>query len=259
MRPRSLILLAATSLLGGCYSFYGPAPVLDSRGVVADDAHRPRGGIPYERFRLAAMRASGCEPIEGPTDQALRCPPVPGPDQQAVLQHYMRTGFALILAECVHYLDHMSRNQARANIMRDSITPLTTLINGIVALRGDTSGGIPELALATATARSTLDIFDQRFLFGANNIDAVRQMVLRTLGAHGQAALAMPNLNFEIASGQILRNQEICTPSRILTLTRESIQNAVPAPDNAAATAGKPGGITAGQNISTTSVSVPPR
>lgn len=278
MGRKPLALLTAASLLSGCYSFSGPAPVVNSYGVVPYDALRARRGDYYERFRQAATRASGCEPVErtAPLPARLQCPAAPGQaDDDELLRDYMRAGFLLILAECDDYFAHMSRNQGRSRLLRDSITPIANLITGLVALRGNTAGGIPELVLGTSAATATLDIFDQRFLFGAENINAVTDLVINALGAQANAALAMSGLSFEQASAQIIRNQRICTPSSILTLTRQSIQSAVPqavtppatgaAPPPAGAAAPPPPPPPplpppgAGQSMSTSSVNVPPR
>lgn len=258
MRTKAF-LLAATVLLGGCYSFRGPEPVLQKAGVVLRDSEGPREGEFFQRFRLAAQRASGCQLIPPqPAPAGLQCAAVPSDQHDALMRDYMRAGFLLALIECDHYFAHMGRNQGRSRILRDAIAPIAALITGFVALRGNTAGGIPELTLATAATTSTLDIFDQRFLFGSDNITAVRRLVFRALDAHSTAALAATSLNFEQASGQILAYQHICTPPEILTLTRQSIQNAVPAADPpAAGSRPQPGTPPAGQGMSTTTVSVP--
>lgn len=259
MRTKAL-LLAATVLLGGCYGFRGPEPVLDRYGVVRRDEERARFGDLFERFRLATLRATHCQ-RPGPSDPAaagMQCPSGPGAERDAILHDYMRAGFLLVNADCAHFFAHMARNQGRSRIFRDSIGPIATLITGIVALSGTTAGGIPELTLATAAAGSSLDIFDQRFLFGSDNIDAVRTLVRRSQNTHADTALAVSDLNFEQASNEILAYQEICTPSRILTMTRQSIQNAMPAPDSpASGTKPGTGATPPGQTMSTTSVSVP--
>lgn len=261
MRPRALILLMATSLLGGCYSFYGPAPVVNSYAVVSQDTLRARHGDYYERFRQAATRASGCRP-SGPTETrpaVLECPVVPGDDNDELLRNYMRAGFLLVLTECDDYFAHMARNHGRSRILRDSITPIANLITGIVALSGTTAGGIPELALATGAAGATLDIVDQRFLFGTDNIASVRQLVFRALSAQSRAALGREGLSFEDATSELVEYHEICTPAQILALTRQSIQRAVPTATPPPSDP-KPGTGTAppaGQGMSTTSVSIP--
>lgn len=265
MRTKAL-LLAATMLLGGCYSFRGPEPVWSARGVVYHDSYRQREGYLFERFRQAAMAASGCteavahgrddwgSPItrrEAICDRAATAPT----EQQ--IEQFMLAGYALIFADCTDYFAHMGRNQQRARVARDAITPIGNLITGIVALRGNTAAAIPELTLFGTSAASGLDIFEQRFLFDADNIDAVRQLVLRALSEHATNTLNAQTASFEQGAINVLDNQSICTPPHILTLTRGAIREgrleprttAAPGPA-AAAAAGSPNpGLTTTQVV----------
>jgi hypothetical protein len=283
MGRKALILLMATGMLGGCYSFRGPEPVFSSRGIVYRDRHDVRAGYLFERFRQAAAEAAGCtetvtprgETAASPIDQRIAtCQPddsAPPSVREARVEQFMLTGYALVYSDCADYFAVMGRNQGRTRILRDAIGPIANLITGIVALRGNTAGAIPELALFNAATTSTLDIYEQRFLFDADNIDAVRQLVLRGISEHATATLRGTNLTFEQGAINVLDNQALCTPSKVLTLTRSAIREArldartaaAPDPATNAAAAGPPPppppAGTAAPGLRTTLVSVTPQ
>jgi len=236
MTRKSIAILVATSMLGACsYGFRGPTPVLSPSGVVAEDRGRPRVEFFFNRFRDLAYQAAGCR-LPDAAGPATRCDDENLPATEAgradLMRRYMRAGFALVYADCDEYMSVMARHQGRSRIGRDLIAPIAALITGIISLRnladGDEQGWLTRLALGTAASTSALDIVDQRFLFGSDNVDAVRGRVTRALDEQGDGALARPpaELNFERASREIINNQALCRPSGILTLTRNAIQSA---------------------------------
>jgi hypothetical protein len=244
MFKKSIALVVSTSMLSACYGFGGPQPVLSASGVVAQDHEgQPRDGIFFQRFSRLALRAAGCS--EG---APFACSEDSGESavDAALLRRYMRAGFALIYADCDQYMATMARHQGRSGVARDLIGPITNLITGILSLRnlsdGDEQEWLTRLTLGSSATSAALDIIDQRFLFGSDNIDAVRERVTASLGAQADTALARPDadLNFERASSEILNNQALCTPSGILRLTRNAIQNA-PATANNSTSGSKPG------------------
>jgi hypothetical protein len=240
MFRKSIALLVSTSMLGACAAgFRGPSPVLNSSGIVQQDARQQqRYGIFFHRFRALAFRVAGCDIPE--SDQAqLVCRPDFEPEP-ALLRRYMRAGFALINTDCNEYMSAMARNQGRSRVARDLIGPISALITGIISLRnlsdGDEQDWLTRLSLGSAVSTAALNIVDQRFLFGADNIDAVRGRVIRALGEQADQALSRPDaeLNFERASIEILNSQATCTPSGILSLTHNAIETAPVSASNSA-------------------------
>jgi hypothetical protein len=272
---------------------------MDSYGIVSHDNFAgARQGFLFQRFLAAAELASGCdvavadapsrpprEPSERP--HKIHCPDpsargaatdmFPAPDAGSVplMLNFMRSAYALIYSDCINYFAVMGRNQSRSRIIRDTVGPIGTLITGILSLRGVDVGAesdaITAVTLGTLTLNSGLDIFDQNFLFGADNIDAVRQLIMNALAEHANSTLTanpVPS-TFEQASINILDNQAICRPSAILRLTRTAIQNGnvqptrtttAPSPTSPPAPAGAPAAAPAqpatSQGLSSTSVDV---
>ena len=212
---RLITILCGASVLGGCTSFRGPHPIYDSHGLVADRLARPDSGL-YILFEKDAR-----------TSFAYR-------DNAAAASNMMTSGFALIHANCNQFFLEMGRNQRRSQITRDLISPITTVLTGILALQNfaENSGTkermLSIISLGSGAVTSGLDIYDTRFLFGAENISSVQTMTLSALTAHRKTVLGAPPDRFEFAVMQLIDNQNICTPPQILTLVRQSIQAAKP-------------------------------
>jgi hypothetical protein len=259
---RSIFIVAAASvLLSGCYSFRGPAPVYDSYGIVpADNFGGTRIGPNFQRFVAATELASGCEIRMIPglkNGRAPRpdvvCPRGPGAESRLFpardeaqverMGNFMRAGYALVRADCINYFAVMGRNQARSRILRGSIGPLANLITGVLSLRGvdvgEESDAITAVALGTATFTSGLDIFDQNFLFGSDNISIVQELVVDALAVHANSTLTgdvgRRPATFEEASSNLIHHQSLCRPAGILRLVRSSIQNANVTPEQVGA------------------------
>lgn len=210
MRMNWCAVGAMSLALAGCAET-GPLPVYSQAGV----ASPPQGvtqypnANPLANFQIAAQTAQS-----SPTT--------------ANYKNFMRSGFALIYIRCNEYFDQKGTDQANENLIRDSIAPLTAVITGILALHtyGDPANADHDISLLTlggTTAVAGLDIYSKHFLFGADNIESVRQMTNEELNAHAQKALEMQPGSIEEAALQITDNQRICIPSHILSSTRSAI------------------------------------
>lgn len=264
MLKKSIALLVSTSMLSACYSFRGPPPVLDRGNVIHTDVSGMRSGYLYERFRRATLNASGCEtePAVAPTGPSpieQFCTPgdMTQEEREVAMEEFMQAAYALVYADCGAYFAHMGRNQGRTRIARDAIAPLSSLITGILAaVRFENAASEQDaaavLALATGAATSALDVYDQHFLFGADNIDVVRQLVMRALAAHALASFVRKTDRFDQATVHIEDNQSICRPSHILTLARQAIAAGTPE----ARSSLRPSGQTEGDNVAATANAV---
>jgi hypothetical protein len=221
-------------MLGGCYTFRGPAAVYDSRGVVKNDRFGPRYGPLFDRFEALAKRAAACDdtvPVSGGASEGGgTCVAGDAPPTDADMRNFMRAGYALTYADCSNYFEVMGRNQSRSRVLRDTIAPITSLLTGLITLRNFDNAGTEKdmltlLSLSTGAAASGLDIFDQNFLFGANNIDAVRLLITRALAEQATDTFSKKEISFEQAVINIMDNQAICRPSHIMMLAREAIAN----------------------------------
>ena len=222
MWKKAVLILAASSMVSACYSFRGPRAVLKSDGIgLIDRRGNPRGGPIFTNFTTALEAAqSRCRPPE--EDCSLE-------QREPIMERAMRAGYALIYAECSMYFIHMGRNQGRSRLGRSLMAPLSALVTGIISIVRfedlDTEQDLlAVLSLATTASGSGLDVYDQNFLFGADNIDAVRQLTMRSLATHANTTLGEVNGSFEQVVMDLMENQHICTPTHIMTMTRQAIR-----------------------------------
>ena len=211
MRNIATAVIAA-ALTSACASTAGPGPIVGPRGIVArpvvtNDAVGISGDL-FQRFEDAAgALAAGT----------------------ATADPFLESGFALIYADCDEFFRAMGKNQRSSRVVRDTIAPITALLTGIIGLRD--FGAAKEERLLTAMSlwsslsTSGFDIYDRHFLFGAENSDSVRELILNALTVHSTSAYQTEPTTFEDAAIQLVDNQTICTPPHILRLVREAIRN----------------------------------
>ncbi|MFD1107428.1 hypothetical protein [Sphingobium olei] len=208
-----------------------------SKEVVDAKGDEPTGdGLLYQ-FKLAAAAAK-------PTVASGQLS-VPDTARQRA---FMEAGFALILARCNGYILAKADRQRGVNVTRDAFAPITALATGIVALvsSGESvdSDVLTALSLGTTAASAGFRIYEQRFLFGAENVNSVRRLVLKALTDNADEALrktdevakqiaaekarggAQQNreaLSYSQAVIYLINNQSICSPGHILELVNGAI------------------------------------
>ncbi|KQN25338.1 hypothetical protein ASE86_03595 [Sphingomonas sp. Leaf33] len=142
----------------------------------------------------------------------------------------MDAGFALIQARCNRYILAKADNQRRVNVWRDTFAPITALLTGAVALIGsgdDTSNdALTALSLGTSAASAGFRIYEQRYLFGAENVNSVRLLILTALADNASKASKTDDakLTYSQSVTHLINNQAICSPGHILQLVSEAIE-----------------------------------
>lgn len=212
MKKISIFAAALALPLSACAGIQGPPQVINQRGVLP----QPVGGTWEERFVAAANKAFLPGSAEG--------------EQKA----FLRSGTMLVYTRCGDFFQRMGRNQGRSRVTRDYIAPVVALLTGIVTLHdfgGDSDSEqniIEALTLGSNFATAGLDIHDRHFLFGADNIDSVREMTLNSLSKHRVAVMERDLDSLDDAVEHLVDNQTICTPPHILRLARQAIANSKP-------------------------------
>tara|TARA_R110001599_G_scaffold34871_9_gene111261 strand:- start:705 stop:1451 length:747 start_codon:yes stop_codon:yes gene_type:complete len=209
------ILLAATALLSlsGCYSMQGP------ERLVAKDA-KP-ADLRYSDIKMFVDDFNKAREFRVAQPDALNSHVVP----------MLRSGFMYNYSFCENYFNIMAKNQRRSKISRSLLAPLTSVITGIIGLQdfssnpGSKEDLVQGLAIGSAAATSILDIYDEHFLFGTDNIDSVETMTLKALDVHSSSVLKQEEIRFESGMKHLIDNQGQCSPQSILTLARSSIKN----------------------------------
>ena len=133
---------------------------------------------------------------------------------------------------CENYFTQVGQNQRRSNIIRSILPPITALITGIIGFQdfsknpGAKEDLISALAIGSAASTAALNIYDEHFLFGAENIGSVQVMALKALDAHANEVFKQKDISFERAMQHLIDNQSQCSPQSILSLARSVIKTA---------------------------------
>ena len=151
-----------------------------------------------------------------------------------------RAGYDLADYYCAQFFQAGGENQKWLNLSKDLVAALGTLATGASALTGATGSTTTVLALATATAYNGIDIYTRNFLFGAANINSVRNLTLGAMAAHRTAsvdAAAAPAgaWTFGTAMRKIEEHQAVCQSAAIRDLVLQAI-------NTSKATTQQPGG-----------------
>lgn len=237
MRSLSVKLIAGTCAvslvcaLSACSGqLYGTPRLVDSRGVVQASPEQ-RGRTDFTpsadtldlrtRFQAHAALAAGMNAAEDSAGQMVR------------------SGLLLARANCDDFFASAGRVQRNADIARDMVAPIISVLTGIVALKSlsddDNDRYLKILSIGSSTTLSAISIVDQHFLFGADNIKEVRDLTFDALAAHEEALETLGAPTFEIGMQQLIDHQIICTPASILGLTKQAIQAGDVVADTAAA------------------------
>jgi hypothetical protein len=201
----SLFALALISIsLAGCFSTTrGPPPIISKTGY--DTTMQGDGMV--AKFKSAADAAS--KPEADITAQ----------------RKMMKTGYALIYANCSDFFSNAGENQKWIIFTRDTVGAIGTLATGVMALHNASKNAVANVGFATAATFTGLDIYTKNFLFSAENVDSVRSLVLNALVVHKNAVGEHDDDSYESATIALLDNQDICSPMSIAALAKEAIKN----------------------------------
>ncbi|WP_141696634.1 hypothetical protein [Xanthomonas graminis] len=213
-------------LLASCAS-YGPPAIITADGPVPQITANGYHG----RFARSVKDAEG-ESFNA-EDNSNDIKLVRTPAEPEKIDAMLEDGITLIYANCSDFFRASGQRQSRLMVWRDAISLTGALIAGTMAIDG--SGNNDALAIVTlgsAGAMSGIDLYTQHYLFGAENVDSVRELTLKALSAHADGVRTLrPPTTYQEATIHLLDNQAICTPSRIALLTREAIQQGKVVPD----------------------------
>lgn len=155
-----------------------------------------------------------------------------GPAEQEAIARMLRSGFMYNYSFCSTYFYRMAIRQRNAKVARRALPPLSALITGVVGLH-DFSGNpdtkeriVQSVAMGSAFSTSLLDVYEEQFLYGTDNIDSVETLTLKALSVHREAVLARRGIRFEQAIQHLIDNQNLCSPQSVLTLARNAIKGA---------------------------------
>lgn len=139
----------------------------------------------------------------------------------------LESGFSLVRADCQQFFIARKDAQGRSNILRSSVAPISAALAGIIGLvrfsDSDADRYITALALGTAAVNSSIDIHTEHYLFGAENVQEVRDLTFRAISASEQAIRTSNPIGYYAVANQLMDHQDVCTPGRIAQLAKLAI------------------------------------
>ena len=204
------MLVVACAALPACASFRGPPPVYGPDGL-----NRHLRGSPAN-FALTSL-------LESRFRAAYSTP------NSQTLTELHELGYQTVRANCHEWFRHMGSNERRSRLTRNLLTPITNVVNGLLALHDFSQNPdrkedwLALITLGSSATVSGLDIYDEQFLFRAENIDSVRTMTMKDLRDAFEAQ--EPNRSsFGTVVNHLLQLQNECLPSHIAGRVREKIR-----------------------------------
>jgi hypothetical protein len=219
---RGLVLVGTVLLSCACASTKGPPPIIHATGVPVSVNPDENVGL-IKRFQDSASTAASSDASD------------------AALTAMLDDGFGLVNAHCNDFFLSSGRDQSSLLVLGDVIASIGTLAASALAIRDRdaTNDGdvLAIVTLGTSTALAGINIYTQRYLFGAENIDAVRELTLNALSAHRTQVKTLPPTTYQDVVMHLFDNQALCTPRRIAILAREAIQKGDVVPSEVGANA----------------------
>lgn len=220
-----LWVLGIALFLGGCTTARGPDAILSAHGVTSTVVGT--SGVTASFLNAASKSAAKKE-------------------DPVLAEAMLRSGFALVYANCSDFFLTAGENQKWLIVTRDTVGAVGTLATGVMSLHNASKNAVANMAFLTGATFAGLDIYTKNFLFAAENVDSVRTLISRALNVHQTAVLAQGPFTYDSASMMLMDHQNICTPMPIAALAKEAIKKGNVVPDTQNAT--DPGGLAKIQN-----------
>lgn len=223
------IVLASSLALQGCAtasnSLYGPQrPFQAGRvGSVTTCAQRAGENFLEDRFVDAVCNAVRIDSDSSSTAAS----------KDASARAMLDASFSLTNARCTDYFAEKAGTQTIAKTARSSVAPLLALFTGILSIvniKNDVNGAKRAdwekgLTLASTATLAGLSIYEENFLFSAENVDDVRTLTKHAMSEYRTSALSLKDQTFDTAVEYSLEYHMICTPGKIKSLVKKAIQD----------------------------------
>lgn len=154
-------------------------------------------------------------------------------NEESAAKEMVNSGISLVKVRCADFFAAKRGNQSKARLIRSLLQPLTVAITStfaVINFGGEEEGEFGQddalalLAAGNALATAGLNVYEDQFLFGAENVTSVEQMTMRALATHERAILKSVS-SFDVGVRRLIDHQSICLPGNILELVRQSIDN----------------------------------
>ena len=140
------------------------------------------------------------------------------------------TGFALVDVNCEDFFRSEGQLQTTLNVIRDATALVGSIAAGALAALHTSQDAAAIVSLTVAGVSGGITVSNANFLFGTDNIDAVRELTQKALASHSDTVIAYARSNpnevtVTWALKQVAQHQSLCRPAHILSITRSAIRN----------------------------------
>jgi hypothetical protein len=136
-----------------------------------------------------------------------------------------QVGMGVVRANCSTFFSKRGDNQQQINLARDVVALGGATATAISGVAGASALALSIIGVSTAALYGSIDTYTKNFLFGAENIEAVRTLTLKAVDEHATKVLGEPGeWSFDSAVGGIMDNQELCKPAAIAAAVRMAIR-----------------------------------
>ncbi len=138
-------------------------------------------------------------------------------------------GFKLADQYCHDFFARKRTIQNGNNVINDFASGATSLAGAVGGLVSGSPAAPAAIGSLVGISNQATALTNKDFLFGQDNIDTVEGLANTALVADTSTALPNPDVSdwtYDLAVGTIRRHEQICDPSHILTLIKQSVQNA---------------------------------
>lgn len=140
----------------------------------------------------------------------------------------VKEGTSLSYQLCASFFKSAGTEQQYLLFGRDLIGVAGTLATGILGATHASPGAIGAVGIGSGAALSGIAIYARNFLFSEDNVQAVQNLTLGAMGAATTSALQRTDYDFFTAVQAIMDVQSVCEVQSILSLVRQSINQAQP-------------------------------
>ena len=204
---RIFFLIVMSVFLVGCATMQ---PIVDARGTASGAENSAI------EFIKAAKAAKAIE--DKPEDET----------KSSLMLNMLNRGYELITANCDDYFRNSGEIQFRINLSRDITTATATVFTSGMLYNPRNQNAVGVIPLIGGAVYTGMDVYNKNFLFNAENIDAVKTLVMNALATHKAESLedlGDKNLTYGEVIVMLQENQAYCMPSKIVPLVRSAIKN----------------------------------
>lgn len=222
MRFKAIIGLTAASLfVQGC-------------GSIGNSVYGPKR--PFQAGYMGNVKSCpGTSPDNFLEDKfvKLACISADDPFNDSKAREMMEASFALTNAQCTDFFAQKAGTQATVETIRSSVAPVLTLLTGVLSIvnfKNDVNGSKRAdweklLSLSSTATLAGLTVFEQQFLFSADNIDDVRELTMQALSQYKISVRNLQGHTFYTSVDYVLGYHMNCTPGKIKSLVKQAIKD----------------------------------